>query len=326
MALLSSQPVSLPTALPSPTLTNPDMILPYRSSSLSASPVAQRLPQQFFTSARLDSRQGATHHRNDSLEGSMQKLFGNSGRLDHSRARVDHKVRQKSRERLFLTPSPTPDDEPDYTRVGDFHHPKIIDGHWQGFDGPSEDVVVQFHDNEPQRSVEVKVAPRKIRPAPVNGTQEIRAILDEDENDPHSHAAMSRRAENILANAKKRLLVRARPFLCVLPWVSPLIKSRQWKIISAVLVIVSMHARPLQCRRSEAITPGLLRSRPFRNTKSQAVTYTPFGGTQTRLVRWEAAKGIRESSVKRTCRHRYIHEQNSTGQGKGTRKNPGPSR
>lgn len=33
------------------------------------------------------------------------------------------------------------------------------------------------------------------------------AILEEDENDPYSHAAMTRRAEEILANAKKRLTV-----------------------------------------------------------------------------------------------------------------------
>lgn len=33
------------------------------------------------------------------------------------------------------------------------------------------------------------------------------SILDEDEDDPCSHAAMTRRAEEILANAKKRLTV-----------------------------------------------------------------------------------------------------------------------
>ena len=33
------------------------------------------------------------------------------------------------------------------------------------------------------------------------------SILDEDENDPESHAAMTKRAEEILANAKKRLNV-----------------------------------------------------------------------------------------------------------------------
>ena len=33
------------------------------------------------------------------------------------------------------------------------------------------------------------------------------SILDEDEDNPYSHAAMTRRAEEILANAKKRLTV-----------------------------------------------------------------------------------------------------------------------
>lgn len=42
---------------------------------------------------------------------------------------------------------------------------------------------------------------------PSNSAQGIRAILEEDEDDPQSHAAMSKRAEQILANAKKRLLV-----------------------------------------------------------------------------------------------------------------------
>lgn len=40
------------------------------------------------------------------------------------------------------------------------------------------------------------------------GTYTTPAILEEDEDDPHSHAAMTRRAEWILANAKKRLTVR----------------------------------------------------------------------------------------------------------------------
>lgn len=36
---------------------------------------------------------------------------------------------------------------------------------------------------------------------------QVRAVLDEDENDPFSHAALSVRAEEILANAKRRLTV-----------------------------------------------------------------------------------------------------------------------
>ena len=214
MALLSSQPVYLPTAMPSPTLTNPDLILPYRSSSLSAS---------YSTGAQTEKRRGVANRDDGNLKESMQKLFGNGVRLDRSgsdpvmpymqsqirdRTRLaDYQVRQKSKERLFLTPSPTSDDEYDHSYRGLSTQPKIINGHWQGFDGPSEDIVIPSYHNRSQRSPEAKRAPPKESPPPVNGSQEIRAILDEDEDDPHSHAAMSRRAELILANAKKRLLV-----------------------------------------------------------------------------------------------------------------------
>lgn len=217
MALLSSQAVYLPTAMPSPTLTNPDLILPYRSSSLSA---------PYSTGARTERRRGVANHDDGNLKQSMRKLFGNGGRFDrsgsdpvmpymHSQSRDwtrlgDHQVRQKSKERLFLTPSPTSDDGYDQSHIGDLKHPKIINGHWQGFDGPIEEIVLPKHHQQSPKSPEVKHAPRRKSPPPVNGSQEIRAILDEDEDDPHSHAAMSRRAELILANAKKRLLVSAR--------------------------------------------------------------------------------------------------------------------
>lgn len=41
----------------------------------------------------------------------------------------------------------------------------------------------------------------------VHNTYKTPSILEEDENDPTSHAAMTQRAEEILANAKKRLMV-----------------------------------------------------------------------------------------------------------------------
>ena len=43
--------------------------------------------------------------------------------------------------------------------------------------------------------------------APPQSFYKTPSILDEDEDDPESHAAMTRRAEEILANAKKRLNV-----------------------------------------------------------------------------------------------------------------------
>ena len=62
------------------------------------------------------------------------------------------------------------------------------------------------------------------------------SILGEDEDDPYSHAAMTRRAEEILANAKKRLTVR--------PGVDPslgkrlLTQVRTWR---AILVGHAVH-------------------------------------------------------------------------------------
>lgn len=162
----------------------------------------------------------------------MRKLFGNGVRLDRSgsdpvmpfmesRNREfkagDYEFRQKSKERLFLTPSPTLDDEYGRASTISSRHSAINNGHWEGFDGPCEEVMPEQHQDRLQRSPQAKQTQRKESPARLNGVQEIRAILDEDEDDPHSHAAMSRRAEYILSNAKKRLLVNARPNPTFLP-------------------------------------------------------------------------------------------------------------
>lgn len=230
MALLSSQPVYLPNALPSPTLTNPDLILPYRSSSLSASSVTQRLPEQYSTRPRTEGHRAVANHEDRNIKESMQRLLGNGVRLDRSGSepampfmesrsrdwRVgDYDFRRKSKERLFLTPSPTPDDQYDLESLSDSIYPEINNGHWEGFDGPAEEVRGHTYQSESQKSPYAKPTQRNESLAPLNGSQEIRAILDEDEDDPQSHAAMSRRAENILANAKKRLLVSVPP---ARPW------------------------------------------------------------------------------------------------------------
>jgi len=71
------------------------------------------------------------------------------------------------------------------------------------------------------------------------GTYSTPAILEEDENDPYSHAAMTRRAEEILANAKIRLTVSSRVGL-VVSEVSFLIPSRTWRGISIELEVLSV--------------------------------------------------------------------------------------
>ena len=62
-------------------------------------------------------------------------------------------------------------------------------------------------------------------PEVLESVQTARSILDEDENDPTSHAALSLRAEQILANAKKRLTVRS----CLFPVRFRAKMSRLWK-------------------------------------------------------------------------------------------------
>ena len=52
--------------------------------------------------------------------------------------------------------------------------------------------------------------PVRVEEPQPNPQDQVRAVLDEDENDPLSHAALSVRAEEILANAKRRLTVVAR--------------------------------------------------------------------------------------------------------------------
>lgn len=315
MALLSSQPVYLPTAMPPPTLTNPDLILPYRSSSLSAS---------YSTGARTERRRGVANRDDGSLKEGMQKLFGNGVRLDRSgsdpvmpymqsqsrdRTRLgDYQGRQKSKERLFLTPSPTSDDDYYHSYIGDFKHPKIINGHWQGFDGPYEEIAVERSHHQSQRSPEVKHARRKKSPPPVNGSQEIRAILDEDEDDPHSHAAMSKRAELILANAKKRLLVSVQPVPPRPPLKSSLTSSRRWKTTSAVPVMVSMAVHPPPCHHSQVISPLPLRSIRSWNAPIQLVRQILFLGVRTQSLPRGMANGTRGSSAKHLCLRFHRHK------------------
>lgn len=71
------------------------------------------------------------------------------------------------------------------------------------------------------------------------GTYSTPAILEEDENDPYSHAAMTRRAEEILANAKKRLTVSFRVGSRV-SGATMLIPSRTWREISTELEALSV--------------------------------------------------------------------------------------
>ena len=72
---------------------------------------------------------------------------------------------------------------------------------------PSSPTIQEDHETKEPNDHAEAAAPDSDLVETRNSTYSTPSILDEDEDDPHSHAAMTRRAEEILANAKKRLTV-----------------------------------------------------------------------------------------------------------------------
>ena len=180
-------------ALPSPTLTNPDMILPDSlpspESSLSNPRQRQRPPSppQIENSeygrprSALDegsSIKDATCAMHDPSPNSTLRHHDGSTRLRSSSERRNNGIVLENNRLSYQTDGAIPfassptllDDPKDYQQ-------RIYTESTQG----------DYNNGE--------------------GTYSTPAILEEDENDPNSHAAMTKRAEEILAIAKKRLNV-----------------------------------------------------------------------------------------------------------------------
>ena len=168
----------------SPTLTNPDMILPDNPpSSADSSPSTPKKPQRLPSPSPTDDQ----YTRSDSApddrpreKGTMFSPFRNGilrrhdGSIKHKSGseRADRKTTPK--EEAALASSPTLQEDCNYEEQNGNAKPTAQD---------YEDVQIR------------------------DSTYSLPSILDEDEDDPYSHAAMTRRAEEILANAKKRLTV-----------------------------------------------------------------------------------------------------------------------
>lgn len=178
-----------PIGLPSPTLTNPDMILPDSSSSTESSLPTPKHHERLPSPSRTGNgyhQFGALHDENSRVKGPMCSPFRHgvlrrhdgSARRRSSSEKGDNRISfeqnrlsyQQGGELLFAS-SPTMQENP-----SDFGQ-RIYTESTQG----------DYENGE--------------------GTYSTPAILEEDENDPYSHAAMTRRAEEILANAKRRLTV-----------------------------------------------------------------------------------------------------------------------
>ena len=197
----------MPNGLPSPTLTNPDMILPdnYSTSDLSLTPQQDKpLPSPPSSKITNDQPQ-SIHVEPRKLQGAMSRSTRNGlrsryegrPRFRSSSEKGDNRITLE-RTRLGFTQeedsatTPPPDDHEEPDDLGQRIYTESTHG--------------DYEDGE--------------------GTYRTPAILEEDENDPYSHAAMTRRAEEILANAKKRLTVSFR--VACMNWKCPTDRSPEY--------------------------------------------------------------------------------------------------
>lgn len=224
---------SIMTGLHSPTLTNPDMILPNESpSSPPPSPAARALNNP-FTQPRGSNSLGSEDDGEETMRRSVRRLLSNGigSQRKVSSTSTARKSDQDSNETtipgertpthhgahdgLLLASSPT--FRNDFKSSSEGGPDDISNDHWEGFDGPIVETVevsivenfeVSLHEADDPVSLDSLQGSHSRVSTPDENEPRLRSILDEDENDPASHAAMSKKAEQILANAKKRLLVR----------------------------------------------------------------------------------------------------------------------
>lgn len=178
------------TGMPSPTLTNPDMILPDNllpeNETTSLSQTQSNLPadmvdEERHTRAASKDHQLRPKHAQQSLSPFRNGVLAQSDGPPRLRSNSErgHGRIQFNNSRLSFRPNgeeratPSPYLQEDTNGIG----LERLSESPEEEDGPSYNTYT----------------------AP--------SILDEDEDDPESHAAMTRRAEEILANAKKRLTV-----------------------------------------------------------------------------------------------------------------------
>ncbi|MCJ1271751.1 hypothetical protein MMC22_011656 [Lobaria immixta] len=207
----------------SPTLTNPDMILPYGSRSSAAATSTPRDLRHFSTHSSNSGSPTSGDDGDENMRRGVRRLFGNG--VKSQREGLDLPVQTdvskeggrpgepkqthysgRTGENRLLASSPTLHDNYDHRSSSNAGSDEISNGYWKGFDGPIIEMVTGTHHSHDQASLTGRREPRDEGSTPDHKEQGLRTILDEDENDPNSHAAMSKRAEQILANAKKRLL------------------------------------------------------------------------------------------------------------------------
>ncbi len=136
----------------------------------------------------------------------IQSDKGSTGTLIHREIKLSP---EDGHDGLLPASSPTFRDRYDYKSSSDGGSDDLNIDHWEGFDGPIIESVIEQHIDDDRGSLNSHQESRNGSSKPDGNEPVSHPIPDEDEDNPNSHAAMSKRAELILANAKKRLLVSA---------------------------------------------------------------------------------------------------------------------
>ncbi|KAF2813424.1 uncharacterized protein BDZ99DRAFT_438578 [Mytilinidion resinicola] len=229
---MAAHNLALSMGLPSPTLTNPDLILPEATTrSFSPGPYAQRppspssllyYPAQTVKLSALPARRGP----NPRMMSPPVTARSSVSTLPNI-AEVEATPKQRSPRDQVLASSPTIRDsilgnmdnwDAYKTRrlsnaSSSVHSEDLENMKWPGFEGTFDDSGVVLDEDEEHQGDAHKPAPgdEELDNDPWSDEQ------DENDDDPYSSAALSRRAEIILANAKKRLNVCARHSLMATP-------------------------------------------------------------------------------------------------------------
>ena len=221
----------MPIAALSPTLTNPDMILPHDSSSDDSAPSTPRRPQRIPSPPTFENGRNRSDSAPDEkprVKPTMYSPFRNGLLRRHdgsTRLRSSSENRDKRDQSRF---SYQPEN-------GDpLASSPILPEHYNGTEQKSyaETAMEDYGHVETRDSI-----------------YNTPSILEEDENDPYSHAAMTKRAEEILANAKKRLTVSLDDVIDVGNHL--LTSVRLWRATLAGPEVHSTKGPHPQCRRSQ---------------------------------------------------------------------------
>lgn len=214
----------MPSGLPSPTLTNPDMILPYDAPSPSSNPSTPRRTQRPPSPPPLDITNAA--HSDDTegvdqMKGAVRNWFRNGERSKFRKAKKaedvwpdahgwskDNRTPPNGTNGFsVLASSPILHDAYAIPIAGTAMLDEGAERQWRDFSGLVDGDATSPYSEGSHESVLDLGRPKYSFPPLDNEKNGFSAPPDVEDDDPYSHAAMSIRAEHILANAKKRLTV-----------------------------------------------------------------------------------------------------------------------